>query len=144
MNTSDSIELKPKEDDSNSLSSTDSASIMGMPRANAPGKAALLGVGGAAALASSNQSYVDDEAIKVCLLLETYGIKYVKPLPKPAEPMSAPSPVPPSEASVASSKKRAPPPVAKVAVASAVATSVVNKDETQPPQKDSVMQKHTL
>ena len=36
-----------------------------MPRANAPGKAALLGVGGAAAVASSNQGYVDDEAIKV-------------------------------------------------------------------------------
>ena len=67
MNTSDSIELKPKDEDSNSISSTDSASIMGMPRANAPGKAALLGVGGAAAVASSNQGFVDDEAIKVCL-----------------------------------------------------------------------------
>ena len=77
MNTSDSIELKPKEEDSNSISSTDSASIMDMPRANAPGKAALLGVGGAAAVASSNQGFVDDEAIKVCSPLETYIIKYV-------------------------------------------------------------------
>ena len=145
LNTSDSIELKRKPEDSNSLSSSDSASIMDMPRANAPGKAALLGVGGAAAVAHSNQGYADDEAVKVFLESKNQFRRInFQPLPKPAAPMSAPSPVPPSEASIASSKKRAPPPVAKVAVATAVATSVVNKDETQPPQKDSVMQKHTL